>query len=114
LEFALNESRESCPPKKIYYLKCDIVKYFDSVDHGILLGLLRNKIKDENILWLLREIIESNPGGIPIGNLTSQIFANIYLNELDHFVKRELHEKYYLRYRDDFLSWEPARGICRK
>jgi hypothetical protein len=73
------------------------------VDHGILQGMLRRKIRNEDILWLLQEIIASNPKGIPIGNLTSQLFANIYLNELDHFVKRELHEKYYLRYMDDFL-----------
>jgi len=91
------------PPAKIYCLKCDISKYFDNVDHEILLKLLQKKIIDEDILWLLREIIGSNPRGIPIGNLTSQLFANVYLNELDHFVKRELHEKYYLRYLDDFL-----------
>jgi RNA-directed DNA polymerase len=69
----------------------------------VLFRILQKKIKDKNILWLLREIIESNSEGIPIGNLTSQLFANVYLNELDHFVKRELHEKYYLRYMDDFL-----------
>ncbi len=65
--------------------------------------MLRRKISDENILWLLREIIASNLRGIPIGNLTSQLFANVYLNELDHFVKRELREKRYIRYMDDFL-----------
>ena len=64
---------------------------------------MKKKIKDENVLWLLRGIIESNPRGIPIGNLTSQLFANVYLNELDHFVKRTLHEKYYIRYMDDFV-----------
>lgn len=90
-------------PAKIYCLKCDVSKYFDNVDHEMLIEMLRRKIYDENILWLLREIIASNPQGIPIGNLTSQLFANIYLNELDHFVKRELHKKYYLRYMDDFL-----------
>ncbi len=73
------------------------------MDGEILFGLLRKRIDDENVLWLLREIIESSPHGIPIGNLTSQLFANIYLNELDHFVKRELHERYYMRYMDDFL-----------
>jgi hypothetical protein len=73
------------------------------MDHKLLLGMLRRKIPDANVLWLLREIIESNPRGIPIGNLTSQLFANVYLNELDYFVKRELREKYYLRYMDDFL-----------
>ena len=88
---------------KIYCLKCDISKYFDSVDHKILFGILRRKISDEDILWLLREIITSNQKGIPIGNLTSQLFANVYLNELDHFIKRVLHKKYYIRYMDDFL-----------
>ena len=88
---------------KIYCLKCDISKYFDSVDHEILFGMLHRKIHDEDILWLLREIIRSNSKGIPIGNLTSQLFANVYLNELDHFVKRTLHEKCYIRYMDDFL-----------
>ncbi|MDP3947768.1 MAG: reverse transcriptase/maturase family protein, partial [bacterium] len=88
---------------QVYCLKCDISKYFDNVDHEILLGMLRRKIQDEDILWLLREIIASNPKGIPIGNLTSQLFANVYLNELDHFVKRELREKCYIRYLDDFL-----------
>ena len=73
------------------------------MDRETLFEILRRKIHDENVLWLLREIIQSNPEGIPIGNLTSQLFANIYLNELDYFVKRELHEKYYLRYMDDFL-----------
>ncbi len=89
--------------KTIYCLKCDIAKYFDNVDHEVLFGLLCKKIWDKDILWLLREIIESNTKGIPIGNLTSQLFANIYLNELDHFVKRELKERYYIRYMDDFL-----------
>ncbi len=84
-------------------MKCDISKFFDNVDGAILLGLLQKKIKDESTLWLLREIIRSNPRGIPIGNLTSQLFANVYLNELDHFVKRELKERYYLRYMDDFI-----------
>ncbi len=65
--------------------------------------MLKKKIKDENVLWLLREVINSNPRGIPIGNLTSQLFANIYLNELDHFIKRILRERYYIRYMDDFL-----------
>ncbi len=89
-------------------LKCDIKKFFASVDHKILKNLIEKKIKDENILWLLTEIIESfnledNGKGIPLGNLTSQIFANIYLNELDQFVKHKLKVKYYLRYADDFV-----------
>jgi retron-type reverse transcriptase len=96
------DTRENNAPR-IYCLKCDISKYFDNIDHEVLLKLLQKKIKDDDVIWLLREIIASNPKGIPIGNLTSQLFANLYLNELDHFVKRELREKYYLRYMDDFL-----------
>ena len=90
-----------------WVLKCDIKKFFASVDHGVLFNLLRIKIKDENTIWLLKQVIDSfqtdSKKGIPLGNLTSQIFANIYLNELDQFVKHELKVKYYLRYADDFV-----------
>ena len=92
---------------KIYCLQCDISKYFDSIDHRILLGLLERKIRDKKVLWLINIILESSNResgrGIPIGNLTSQLFANVYLNELDQFVKHQLRLKYYLRYMDDFL-----------
>ncbi len=64
---------------------------------------MSRKIKDERILQLVREVLASHPRGIPIGNLTSQLFANVYLNELDHFVKRTLKERYYIRYMDDFI-----------
>lgn len=86
-------------------LKCDIRKFFDSVDHAILVALLRARIKDQDVIWLLEGIINSfgEGKGVPIGNLTSQLFANIYLNELDQFVKQELKVKYYLRYADDFV-----------
>lgn len=90
-------------------LKCDIKKFFASVDHEILLKLLKNKIKDPDIIWLLRQVINSfhsdngEGKGIPLGNLTSQVFANIYMNELDRFIKHQLRIKYYLRYADDFL-----------
>ncbi len=102
-----------------FALKLDIKKFFANVDHRILFELLRKRIKDEDILWLLKEVIESfhaadshlvSQGqalegcrGIPLGNLTSQIFANIYLNELDQFIKHKLKVKYYLRYADDFI-----------
>ena len=90
-----------------FALKLDIKKFFASIDHKILIKLLEKKIIDKDILWLLAQIIFSfnlnEEKGIPLGNLTSQIFANIYLNELDQFVKHKLKIKYYLRYADDFL-----------
>ena len=86
-----------------WVLKLDIRKFFASVDHHILLELLSKRIKDQDILWLLEEVVKSFPRGIPLGNLTSQIFANIYMNELDQFAKHELKIKYYIRYADDFL-----------
>jgi len=88
-------------------LKCDVRRFFDSVDHDILLSLIRRKISDVNALKLITIILESfhkTPGvGIPLGNITSQLFANIYLNELDRFVKHELRVRFYLRYCDDFF-----------
>ena len=83
--------------------KSDISKYFDSVNCSFLLKIIKRKIKDKKVLKLIRKIIKSNEKGIPIGNLTSQLFANIYLNEMDQFVKRKLKTKYYFRYMDDFL-----------
>lgn len=96
------------PHREIYCLQCDISKYFDSVHHELLMECLRRTIHDERTLTLLRDIITSVPQGIPIGNLTSQLFANAYLNVFDHFVKRELRARYYIRYMDDFLilRWE--------
>lgn len=92
-----------------WVLKCDISKFFANVDHETLLKLLSKKVKDKDILSLLAEIIDSfhsdsgDGKGIPLGNLTSQVFANVYMNELDQFVKQELKVKYYIRYADDFL-----------
>jgi retron-type reverse transcriptase len=88
-----------------YVLKADIRKYFENVDHRILLGIISKKIKDAKVLWLIRRILEnSSPGkGMPLGNLTSQFFANVYLNELDQFIKQQLKAKYYIRYVDDFV-----------
>ncbi len=90
-------------------LKCDVSKFYDSVDHAALLDLIRITITDPSAQWLLTEIVESfhhegTPGkGLPIGNLTSQIFTNIYLNELDQFVKQTLRVKYYARFADDLV-----------
>ncbi len=103
LEKYIHTLRHTAADGASYCLKCDISKYFDSIDHDVLRSLIRKKIRDENVLWLCDVIIASNAPGIPIGNLTSQLFANIYLNELDYFVKRVLHERYYIRYMDDFL-----------
>jgi len=94
-------------------LKCDIKRFFDSVDHDILLGLIKLKIKDPDIMWLLEEIIRGfemeKSKGIPIGNLTSQLFSNIYLNEFDQFIKKELKVKHYVRYADDFIILDQSR-----
>lgn len=91
-----------------YALKADIRHYFDTVDHEILLNILHNKIKDQNVIWLIKQILKNHKTmipkkGMPLGNLTSQFFANVYLNELDYFVKHKLKVKYYIRYVDDFV-----------
>jgi len=94
---------------KAYFLKADIKHYFQEVNHNILIEILKKKIKDENIIWLITKIInnihkeENIKKGMPLGNLTSQFFANLYLNELDQFVKHKLKAKYYGRYVDDFI-----------
>lgn len=91
----------------VYALKCDVKQFFASVDHEILMDLLKQKVTDADTLKLLQTIIDSlstSPGkGIPLGNLTSQLFANIYLHEFDWFVKNRLRERHYLRYCDDFI-----------
>lgn len=103
---------------KGYCLKADIKHYFQEVNHEILLKIISRKIKDENVMWLINQIVRANFSpverereitswisgkGMPLGNLTSQFFANIYLNELDYFVKHDLKAKYYIRYVDDFV-----------
>lgn len=93
--------------KPCYVLKCDIRKFFDSIDHNTLINLISKKIADKNLLLLLRQIIfsfEKTQGkGLPLGNVTSQLFSNIYLNELDQYVKHNLKTKCYVRYCDDFV-----------
>ena len=90
-----------------YVLKADVRQYFPSVDHAALRGLLRRKIGDEPLLQLLDRLVESGDEGggkgMPIGNLTSQLFANLYLDPLDHFVKEDLRRRAYIRYMDDFV-----------
>ncbi len=91
-----------------YVLKVDIKHYFDTVDHSVLLELLRKKIMDEKVIRLMETILSNHKTkehgkGMPIGNLTSQFFANVYLNELDYFVKHKLRSRFYIRYLDDFV-----------
>lgn len=93
--------------KTVWVLKCDIRKFFASIDHNILKKILKGYISDDKILSLLWVIIDSfsvKAGtGLPLGNLTSQLFVNIYMNEFDQFVKHKLKAKYYIRYADDFV-----------
>lgn len=89
--------------KPCYLLKCDIKKFFLSVNHEILLGIVDRKIKDRDAMSLISEIVGSSPQGLPIGNLTSQLFANVYLSELDHYIKQGLKVPFYVRYTDDFV-----------
>lgn len=88
-----------------YILKMDIRKYFQNIDKDILMNILKRKVKEEKLVNLLEKIVYSNSGkkGLPIGNYTSQIFANIYLNEIDQYIKHELKVKYYFRYMDDSI-----------
>jgi retron-type reverse transcriptase len=85
-----------------YCLKLDIKKFYPNVDHQILKQLLRRKIKDNDLLWLLDEIIDSTEG-LPIGNYLSQYFANFYLTYFDHWIKETKLVKYYFRYADDMV-----------
>jgi retron-type reverse transcriptase len=94
--------------RKTFILKADIKKYFENVKHEILVNILERTIKDKRIIWLIKIILKNHKSkkqnkGMPLGNLTSQFFANIYLNELDQFVKHNLRAKYYIRYVDDFV-----------
>lgn len=93
----------------VYALKCDIRRFFDSVRHDILLNIIKRKITNEDIIWLIQEILQSycansTPGhGLPLGNATSQLFANVYLDGLEHFVKEKFGMRWYMRFCDDFI-----------
>ncbi len=103
-----------------YILKMDVKKYFQNINKRKLLEIIQRKIKDEKILWLIKEVIFSGTEetGVAIGNYTSQIFANIYLNEVDQYIKHELKVKYYFRYMDDSVIFvktkEQANIILEK
>lgn len=121
-KMAIKESKNDT--KTCWILKCDISKFFASVNHKILLKILSRRVTDNDFLELLLKIIDSfysdktvdlnDKKGIPIGNLTSQFFSNIYLNELDRFVKHKLKIKYYLRYADDFAFISKDRDYLLK
>lgn len=99
-----------------YVLKCDIKKYFYTIDKDILFEIMCRYIRDKKLLELTKIFIYSDGDrlGIPIGNYTSQFFANIYLNELDHYVKEELHIKFYIRYMDDFILLLENKMVAKK
>lgn len=94
----------------VYCLKLDIRKFYPSVDHDILKGKLRTKIKDPDLLWLLDEIIDSYPRGLPLGNYLSQWFANFFLNGFDHWIKQDKGVGDYFRYCDDVVILGPDKG----
>lgn len=93
--------------KTVWVLKCDIRKFFDSIDHETLLKFLHERIAEEAVFALLKQIVASFPvtdgKGLPLGNLTSQLFVNIYMNEFDQWVKHKLRARHYIRYADDFV-----------
>lgn len=98
---------------KVYILQADISKYFASINHNILLSILRRTIRDKNVTWLMERIIRHSgfdDVGIPVGALTSQLCANVYLNELDHFVTDELGYGNYIRYMDDTLLFSDNKS----
>ncbi len=103
---------------RVYCLKCDVSKFFPSINHHIMLSIIGKKIKCQKTLWLFEQIIfanstnkdDPNSKNMPIGNLISQWAANLYLNELDYFMKHKLKMKYYIRYMDDFLVLHNSSG----
>jgi retron-type reverse transcriptase len=98
-----------------WILKGDIRKFFANIDHEILKDILAKHVGDKNVLWLLSQVIDSfktmgkNAVGLPLGNLTSQLLVNIYMNEFDQFAKRELKIHFYIRYADDFVIFSESK-----
>jgi RNA-directed DNA polymerase len=112
-EFARKVSKNNS--RTCYVLKCDIKKFFASINHDILYRILDRHIEDRDIKWLIREVISSFHSGeegvgLPLGNLTSQLLVNVYMHEFDMFMKQELRIKYYLRYADDFAILSDDRA----
>lgn len=101
--------------RTVWVLKCDIKKFFANIDHAALSKIIRKHVSDEDTLWLLNEIIgsfhvsEKSNRGLPLGNLTSQLLVNVYMNEFDQFMKHELRVKHYIRYADDFVVMSSSK-----
>lgn len=95
---------------QVYVLQADIARFFASVNHDRLRAILARTIADRDVLWLCDSIIGADGAGIPVGALTSQLFANAYLDQLDHWVKDQVGERFYLRYMDDFIILGPEVG----
>ena len=99
--------------ENFYILKCDISKFFASIDHDILKKKLKRKIKDSDALKIIFDIIDAEENGLSIGAMTSQVLAIFYLNDMDHFIKENLKIKYYVRYQDDFLLFHPDKSYLK-
>ena len=110
LKRALVEDRKNTK----YCLKLDVKKFYPSIDKQCLKNKFRRVIKDENTLWLIDSIIDSAESGVPIGNYTSQWFANFYLQDLDHYIKEVLGIKYYIRYMDDMVLFSNNKKKLHK
>jgi len=112
-QFARQTSKNNA--RSCWALKCDIRKFFANIDHDALISALREYIPDEKIIRLLENIIQSFTSvkgkniGLPLGNLTSQLFVNVYMNKFDQHVKHKLRIKYYVRYADDFIFFSEDR-----
>ncbi len=106
--------------RTVWALKCDVRKFFASIDHKTLKDILAKYIRDNDAIWLISQVIDSfNTNskigvGLPLGNLTSQLLVNIYMNELDQYAKRELKVEYYIRYADDFLILSENKLYLKK
>ena len=99
MEKSLRDDREGTK----WCLKIDIKKFYPSIDQDILIKIINTKIKDPWLMQVLIEIIHSSDNGVPIGNYLSQFFANVYLNNIDHWAKEKLRLKHYYRYCDDIV-----------
>jgi len=116
-DFARKVSKNNT--RTCFILKCDIKKFFASIDHDTLYKILRRHIEDEELHWLIKQVVSSfhttSIGvGLPLGNLTSQLLVNIYMHEFDIFMKQEIRAKYYLRYADDFAVLSDDKGYLEE